>query len=674
VRRRPEYSGNFEKERLMADMISILDNSELLSSFPQAYKEKLSAHLVKQEFQKGQVIFNEGDPGDMLYIIEVGCIGVFVADKIMGFDFEIARLKDQACFGEMALITGEPRSATCRAIETTVAYSLSAQIFNALLNGAPQMAAALCRTLAKRLQAQTKAKGVQFQSLASARFDPVANGMVPEPIQTQHKIVPVSYIDGILTVATPNPQNAMGLDAVKRVVRGAQVKPILVSEEDYQKFSRLSKAQGPRPSVGTAVMKKAMNIKYISDADDKDDKLRPQPAGEDPVAVITSIFAEALSVEASDIHIEPEREGTLVRYRVEGKLKKRDQMIPRSQHKALISRLKVLATLDIAEKRLSQDGRISLNADGRDIDVRLNTMPTKNGEKAVMRILDASSSLMDLSRVILSDKLYQAVRRMVFEPHGVVLITGPTGSGKTTTMYSMLMERKAPDINIVTVEDPIEYSIAGTTQTQINEAINLGYPEMLRSFLRQDTDIILVGETRDSKTAKMAFEAGLTGKLVITSFHTNDTVSAIVRLREMGCEQFTISNALQGIICQRLLRRLCPACCHQYKYPDAIMKSLVNSGVFPPDSVPDSLYQPKGCPSCNNAGFKGRVVAADVLIINDQIRQLIGAGASPTVLEKVAYETGARVSFARYGAFLLSNKLTVPGELLTILSQKEALG
>ena len=655
----------------MADLLSILNESELLAAFPQNYKEQLARHLKRMEFAKGQTIFKEGDPGDALYLIEFGTVGVYVTDAAMGIDFEIARLTDNQCFGEMALLTEEPRSATCRAIDASIIHALSSQVFTALLNGAPQMSAALCKILAKRVQTLNRSQGMQFQSLANFKFDPQIYAMIPDTISLQYKIIPLTFVDGTLTVATTNPQNAMGFDAIKRVVRGVQIKPMLISEEDYQKFIKLAKAQAPR-AAGPAGPKRPQNIQYFSDADDKEDKGRPGATGEDVVQMISSIIGEAIALECSDIHIEPEREGTVVRYRVEGRLRRREQLIPRGAHKGLISRLKVLATLDISEKRLAQDGRFSLNADGRDIDMRLSLMPSKNGEKAVLRMLDSSNALIELPRVILADKIYQVVRKIVSQPHGVILITGPTGSGKTTTMYSMLMERKSPEINIVTVEDPIEYSIPGITQTQVNESIGLSFADMLRSFLRQDPDIILVGETRDSKTARMALEAGLTGKLVLTSFHTNDTIGAIVRLKEMGCEAFTLSNALQGVVCQRLLRRLCPACAQPFPYPEPVVKSLIQAKVFTADAVPP-MFQPKGCPACNNTGFKGRVAALEVLVANDALRHMISINASPGAIATVAAEKGAQVSLARYGSFLLANKLTVPGEVLRVLPREEDL-
>jgi len=656
----------------MSDLVAILNESELLAAFPQNYKEQLAKHLKRLEFQKNQPVFKEGDPGDALYLIEHGCVGVFITDAAMGIDFEIARLRDGECFGEMALLTEEPRSATCRAIDPSVIYALSSQVFNALLNGAPQMSASMCKILAKRIAVLNRSQGMQFQSLANYKFDPQIYAMVPDTILAQYRLIPLTFADGTLTVATTNPQNAMGFDSIRRVVRGIQIRPILISEDDYAKFMKVAKAQIQKGPVAGVPQKKLLNIQYFTDTDDKEDKGRVQTTGEDVVNLISSILSEAINLETSDIHVEPEREGTVVRYRVEGRLKKRESLIPRQLHKGLISRLKVLSTLDISEKRLAQDGRFSLSAEGRDIDVRISVMPTKNGEKAVLRMLDASNALIELSRVILADKIYQVVRKMVFQPHGVVLITGPTGSGKTTTMYSMLMERKSPEINIVTVEDPIEYAIPGITQTQVNEGIGLGFSDMLRAFLRQDPDIILVGETRDSKTARMALEAGLTGKLVFTSFHTNDTIGAVVRLREMGCEAFTLSNSLQGIVCQRLLRRLCPACAQPFAYPEPVIKSLVSAKVFPADAVPQ-MYQPRGCPACNGAGFKGRVAALEVLVANDAMRHLIANNASPGALAAAAVEKGAQVSLARFSSFLLSNKLTVPGEVLRVLPREEDL-
>ncbi|MFA6034370.1 MAG: ATPase, T2SS/T4P/T4SS family, partial [Myxococcota bacterium] len=621
----------------MDEVISILDNSELLSFFPQNYKEQISKHLRRMEFGKGETIFKEGDPGDALYLIHHGTIGVYTTDKAMGFDFELARLSDNECFGEMAFLTEEPRSATCRAIDPSVVFALSNQVFKALLEGAPKMAVALCRILARRVQTLNATRGVKFQNLDRFRVDPKVCGMIPVPVQLQYRLIPLDYSEGVLAIATPNVQNAMGFDAVRRIMPGVRIRPVLVSDEDYQKFIR---NQAPAGAAATPAKKRQMNIQYFSESDDKEDKTRSVAGAEDASTVLNAIISEAVELESSDIHIEPLRDGTLVRFRVDGRLRKKEQIIHRSLHKGI-----------------SQDGRFSITADGRDLDVRISTMQTKNGEKAVLRILDSANALIDLPSVILSDKVYQAVNKMVRQPHGVILITGPTGSGKTTTMYSMLMERKSHEIHIATVEDPIEYAIPDIIQTQVNESIGLGFADVLRTFLRQDTDIILIGETRDSKTAHIALEAGLTGKLVLTSFHTNDTIGAIVRLRQMGCEAFTISNALQGVISQRLLRRLCPVCAEPFQYPEPVINSLVQADVFSQNAV-SQMYRPRGCPECKNTGFKGRVAALEVLIPNEAVRHLININAAPAALLKVANEKGARLSLARYCSFLLSSKLT----------------
>jgi type IV pilus assembly protein PilB len=654
----------------MSDLISILEKSQLLAAFPQEYKEQLAQSLRRVEFKKGETVFNEGDPGDAVYFIETGGVGVYLSDKALGIDLEIARLKEGEVFGEMALLTDEPRSATCRATDQSVIYSLSSHVFTKLLQSVAQPAAALCKILAKRVAVLDRSHGLQAQSLAKYSFDPQVYGMLPEKILHQHKLIPLAFAEGTMTVATTKPQNAVGFDAIRRVIRGVRLDPILISEEDYEKF--VKHAHAHHAAKESAREQRLPGVHYFADVQDKGDKAGAQVPSEDVVGLVSSILAEAVVLDASDIHIEPDREGTVVRFRVDGRLRRREGRVVRQLHRPVVSRLKVLASLDISETRVSQDGRFSIEVDGREIDCRLSVMATRNGEKAVIRLLDPGSALVDLSRVILADKVLQVVRKIIMQPHGAVLITGPTGSGKTTTMYAMLMERKSPEINIVTVEDPIEYAIPGITQTQVNQAIGVGFPDALRTFVRQDPDIILVGEVRDTVTAKMALEAGLTGKLVLSSFHTNDSIGALVRLAEMGCEPFTMGNVIRGIMCQRLLRRLCPACAQLHQYPEPVIKSLIHAKVFTPYTVPDEMYQPKGCPACNNTGFKGRVAALEVLTVNDEIRKLIALSAPPAEIA-AAGENGALVTLARYCSFLLINKLTVPSEVLRVLPREEDL-
>jgi general secretion pathway protein E len=318
---------------------------------------------------------------------------------------------------------------------------------------------------------------------------------------------------------------------------------------------------------------------------------------------------------------------------------------------------------------MPQDGRISLKQGTKNYDLRLATVNTKYGEKIVMRVLDPSSLQADLGSLILADKICTAIRNLFYRPNGLVLVTGPTGSGKSTTLYASLAERRAPEISIATIEDPIEYTMEGITQVQVNEAIHLGFPDVMRTFLRQDPNVILVGETRDAETAKLACSAALTGHLVISSFHTNDSISAIQRLRAMEVENYLVADALLGVINQRLVRRLCPACRTEHSYGELVTQNLQRAGVAVDANT--KFYKGAGCAQCRGEGFKGRAGVYELLIVSPAVKEAISRGAPAHELRKSALDEGSYVPLARYASFLLAEGLTVPSEVLRILPRNE---
>jgi type II secretory ATPase GspE/PulE/Tfp pilus assembly ATPase PilB-like protein len=294
-------------------------------------------------------------------------------------------------------------------------------------------------------------------------------------------------------------------------------------------------------------------------------------------------------------------------------------------------------------------------------------MPTKFGEKVVMRILDAEMNVVDLKSIISHQKVRQIFTEMVFRPNGLVLVTGPTGSGKTTTMYAGLMARRRPELNLVTVEDPIEYHLDGTTQIQVQPEVGTTFDKVLRALLRQDPDVIMVGETRDAETARMAVEASMTGHLVITSLHANGALESVLRLLELQVDRYTLANTLLGVLHQRLVRRCCPNCTEPFEYPAPIVERLYRAGAFLPHEKP-TLSRGKGCPKCNNTGFKGRVAMLELLIANDAVKAAISSGGDTAALKEVAKQ-GAMVDLARYAGILVGTGVTVPGEVLHMLQQ-----
>ena len=346
-----------------------------------------------------------------------------------------------------------------------------------------------------------------------------------------------------------------------------------------------------------------------------------------------NILALAIKKGASDIHVEPQEKELAVRFRIDGALQV-VQVLPKKVQMGLISRFKILSKLDIAEKRLPQDGRISVRLEERPIDFRVSTIPSKWGEKICMRILDKSNTLLGLDKLILLPDVLELVREMIAQPYGIIYVTGPTGSGKTTSLYSALAELNDPDVNISTAEDPIEYDLPRINQVQAHKEIGLDFARILRAFLRQDPDIILVGETRDKETAHIAVEAALTGHLVFTTLHTNDAAGAFIRLGEMGVEPFLMSSSTIGVIAQRLTRRLCQACKESYT-PDEI--SLKYMGLTHDPSI--TFYRNKGCEKCSGTGYRGRVGVYEVLRMNAELRRLVAAGGKTEEITEAAVRT-----------------------------------
>jgi type IV pilus assembly protein PilB len=386
--------------------------------------------------------------------------------------------------------------------------------------------------------------------------------------------------------------------------------------------------------------------------------------------LVDRILIEALTSGASDIHVEPQEEGLLVRLRQDGVLR-RLEVLPRTLTPAITSRLKIMADLDIAERRMPQDGRIRRQFRGRTMDFRVSTLPSRHGEKVVLRLLDSGSTQLGLDSLITDPEARQRLREMGSKPFGMILVTGPTGSGKSTTLYALLAERNDPGINISTVEDPIEYTLKGITQTQVNREKGYNFASALRAFMRQDPDVLLVGETRDLETARTAIEAALTGHLVLTTLHCNDAASAFARLDEMGVEPFLVSASLLGVISQRLVRRVCEECRVPY-HPDPT--ELAHFGLVASDESDISFYRatttapddPHACPACQGRGYSGRVGVFEILLMNETLSSAVAKRSSTEALRRLALESGMKTLLG-YGLDLVRQGHTTLDEVERML-------
>ncbi len=623
----------------------------------------IARRLEVATFERDDVIFREGDAGDALYLIRQGTVGVFLTDPRLGLRFELARLRTGEAFGEMALLTEQGRSATCQALDRTVCLILERRTFLTVIERLPQVALAIAQVLAERIEQLNRDRGPQALELSDLRFDPDVYRLVPARILERFKMIPLSVKDGVLTLAMVDPGDLAALDEVRRVVRGLEPRGVRISEADHRAF--LARHQADVPSEARA--QRGRRLEAVTWLAAPEEAKGAEGRGDELRQLLDVIVSQAVDMEASDIHLEPGPDDLEVRFRVAGLLTRRPGApVPRTHARGLASRVKVLAELDIAERRRPQDGRMSCRVGARQIDLRVSTLPTLDGEKIVMRLLDSAAAVQPLDRLILADKVCRVVQQMVMRPHGLVFVVGPTGSGKTTTLYAALGIRRREDTAITTIEDPVEYNIRGITQVNVRPEVGLTFDAALRSILRQDPDVILVGETRDRETGKMALEAGLTGHLVLTSLHTNDAIGTVQRLREMGLEDYAIAAATVGVVSQRLVRRTCPACAVDTPLSPHHAEQLALAEV-PVDPARASVMRGKGCGSCNGTGFRGRVGVFEILVVDDDLRAAIIAGAGSLQLREVALR-GAFVPMARYAAFLLEHGVTTPEELLGVIT------
>lgn len=488
-----------------------------------------------------------------------------------------------------------------------------------------------------------KQLNVPYFSLGTGMLKPAIDQglehLIPQEFAFKNSVLPLSRTLRSLTVAMSDPLDLILIDNLKKLT-GCEINPVIATHSDimkaiegfYGKTAMLRDAVESTYDVSAPVLELEDNLGQELSLD----KLIARAEEAPVVKLVDLIIRQAIEERASDIHFEPFKERISLRYRIDGKLY---EIPPPAKHLNLpiVSRIKILAKLDIAEKRLPQDGAILVRINDRPIDIRVSVIPTIYGEKAVLRILDRSGVLMDLNSMGFDAKQIEQVRKAINSPYGLVFITGPTGSGKTTTLYAILTEIKDPSKNIVTVEDPVEYKLDGINQVQIKPEVGLTFATALRSFLRQDPDIMLVGEVRDLETAQICIRCALTGHLVLSTLHTNDAPSAVNRLMDIGIEPYMLAPSLLAVIGQRLIRKLCPDCKEAY---EATAEQLKNTGV-----KAELIYRPKGCAKCNNSGYKGRTCIGEVMVVDGQIQDLINQRASFQKIKQVAMASGMQTLY-----------------------------
>jgi type IV pilus assembly protein PilB len=478
-------------------------------------------------------------------------------------------------------------------------------------------ASVLVHALAKRL-------GFIGCHLRHGLIDPALLKLIGEEEASRLKTIPLFKVRDTLTVAMAEPQSLPTIDRLRQLT-GLKIRPVLALEGNISEF--IKKYAGGNVDVDAflASLAESSDVQVVereSIDDGPATDLDKMVAGSPIVNLVNVAMLTAIKDKASDIHIEPDRKGTRIRYRIDGVL--RDLLKPPAgMHAAIVSRVKIIAKMDIAEKRLPQEGRVRLVAEGRDIDLRVSSMPTLLGEKLVIRILDKSNLQVRMEDLGFRSEPLAVFQRVLKQPHGLALVTGPTGSGKTTTLYSALDLLRSPELNIITIEDPVEYQLDLINQIQVQDAIGMNFARALRSILRQDPDIIMVGEIRDEETARVAVQAALTGHLVLATLHTNDAPGAVTRLLDMNIEPYLLSSALNGVVAQRLARMVCPACATKY-YPDDHV--LADAGLTGKPTKP--YRKGVGCQQCHNTGYRGRVGIYEVMEVTPALQRLVHRAAA----------------------------------------------
>lgn len=482
------------------------------------------------------------------------------------------------------------------------------------------------RDLMKILSARLK---VEFVEINNIKVNKNAVEFIRLDYAQKNKIMPIDCNEKTIVIATTDPMNFFLMDDIK-LKTGKNVKPVLASQSDIERAITMYYSDATSAEATENINQQFEEESF--DNIDINEQIKNEVENAPIVRFVNSLISTAVKTGTSDIHIEPMKEKTRVRMRIDGQLVEKME-IKAAAHSSLVARIKIMSGMDIAEKRIPQDGRIETEQDGKSIDLRVSSIPTVFGEKIVIRILGGIGSVLSINQLGLSSVNEELFKKIIKSPNGIILICGPTGSGKTTTLYSMLNELNDDTVNTITIEDPVEYKIQGIAQVQVNVKAGLTFATGLRSVLRQDPDIIMIGEIRDSETAQIAVKSAITGHIVLSTIHTNDAVGAVARLTDMGIEPYLVASSAVGVIAQRLVKKLCLKCKYEY-YPDEFEMKYLGM------EKREKLYKAVGCSECGNTGYKGRIAIHEVLIVSSGIRELINKSASADSITEYAIKEG----------------------------------
>ena len=647
----------------------------LLATIPKHLRPRFQ--LGRADFEDGAVVYSPGDALDSVFFVLEGSLQLIHEDSDLGIRSVMDSVGSGEVFGEA--FEGQVGVSRFQVVAhgPVEAVAFSADDFQELCKESAEFSSGFLRYMAsKRALLEDRASASSKIELNRVCLDLALVARVTTQYIVAKRVLPLALQAGSLVMASVAADTSRVEQDMRRLLGVSRVIFYRVADRDFDKICRRALQVQVRGVSGDTeatwfrgVKGKEYHVVFetVGDSPVEATKKDAELDGAAVVSLTNKIIGEAMDLGASDVHFEPFPGGMEVRYRLDGELVRRPDRVPQSYLHAVLSRVKVLSGLDISEKRRPQDGRLSATSQGKRVDVRVSTVPTRFGEKIVLRILDPGSMLIELDSLLEIREVRDSVKWMIQQPYGMVLIAGPTGSGKTTTVYSMLLAKRDEPVNIVTIEDPIEYSLAGVVQVQRNPHVGLDFPHAIRSFLRQDPDVIIVGETRDPETAKAALEAGLTGHLVISTIHANNVFATVYRLKEMGMESFVIANSVIGILSQRLVRRVCAHCSQTVQYHRHLIDPLGLAGIGSPVGNHYSFRKGPGCSICNFKGYKGRVAAFESLRITDELKPLLAANVPLAEMRKRAGKLNLYHPMENYAALLLNQGVTTPEEVSRIL-------
>jgi len=659
-------------------IVEFLAKTRLFAGCDRATIEKIAPHVFPAQVAAGVVIVRAGAQKPGIGFVYSGRAAVRDGRSV------VEEVAAGEAFGETGAFNGADPLHEVAAAEDSVVLLIGHDVVVQLATKVAAFSYAAARRLAARAATSPPPPRARASSAAPpdeeiirfvrvSSYDPTADlvATVPPKLIQQHRLLPLELRDRTLTVGMVDPTSTVSRMEIQRVMSTMNIVVTAISQDDFNEAYVRLRIDAMRAARGRRTTDSAVAPEQLvfDQTDQERDAKQPGPLGDEIVALASRVIAHAIENGASDVHIDHNAGGPRIRFRVHGQLYAWDQPVSPQHGKGLVARLKVLAGLDVTERRLPQDGRLGLRVGRREVDIRVSTVPSSRGEKVALRVFEAATMLRPLEQIFHDQAILEAVQLAIQRPYGAIVVAGPTGSGKTSSLYAALGERlrTRPDTNVLTVEDPIEYRLSGVTQIQVNHAVDLGFASVLRAILRQDPDVIMVGEVRDDDTAQLALEAAMTGHLMLTSLHANNAVGVVQRLENLSCPLPLIGQSLALVLVQRLARRLCPRCSTTEVPPPVVLANLAAHGLVERDQRV-AMPRAVGCAECNHTGYAGRVAVVEMLALDDSLRARITAGASVTELERHAAESKLLHSFRRSSLQLMSRQMISPAEALLLLA------